>query len=309
MPTLPIVVTEEDIKNTNLLLRHLRKVSDAVARLDGRINRLEISPPPPSIPEIRDELQATGRFPIHLENLRGQLADPQPAAVSLTSSAPAGLELQDFKNDQLVVVGSTSTGDTLYRVVGGNPNTLRPISIITTSTATSAHAATHYSTSTSDPLTGSLDANARVGTRLNAGATFLRRRIEFNTSAANSLLDAITLAEDAGNEESDLTFIARFKNATVSGNVTADPWSFIVVNSTANVTVTMPAITGNEGKPVHVVKFSTSTGQVTLARAGGDVFEGGGTTVVLTLSLDRALFIGTSGVWFNIVTKIGGVLF
>jgi len=63
-----------------------------------------------------------------------------------------------------------------------------------------AHESTHES-GNSDALTGLIDANARVSVNLNSGATVgTRRRINF-VEGANI---AITVADDAGNEEVDV---------------------------------------------------------------------------------------------------------
>lgn len=123
----PIAATEHDVKDQGLLLRLIRKIIDRIASVGTRVAQLEAVPPPPSAPEIREEIQALGRFPLRVDNLRGELGDPQPAKVTHYDSTPTGLILQGLKDNQLVTVGSTSTGDILYRVIGGNPNTLRQI--------------------------------------------------------------------------------------------------------------------------------------------------------------------------------------
>ncbi len=80
-----------------------------------------------------------------------------------------------------------------------------------------AHAATHAAGG-SDPLTGNLDANARVGVRKNStGATATRRRINLIEGDGITL----TVADDAGSEEVDVT-IASPKAAAVADVTTAD---------------------------------------------------------------------------------------
>lgn len=124
----PLIVTEHDVKESGLLLRFLRRVAQAVLKLDSRVERVERVPPPLTTAATQRALQATGPNPLRVDNLRGVLADPQIAAVTHYASAPTGQILQNLKENQLVTVGTTSTGDTLYRVIGGNPNTLRLIS-------------------------------------------------------------------------------------------------------------------------------------------------------------------------------------
>ena len=125
----PILITEHDVAEKPLLLRALRKVTDRLIMLGGRLSRLESAAQPPSIGQIRRELEATGSHPLYVGNLLGQLAEPQPAKVTHYETEPAGGTLQNMRDGQLVTVGTTSTGDNIYRVIGGNPNTLRPIQI------------------------------------------------------------------------------------------------------------------------------------------------------------------------------------
>lgn len=123
----PIIVTEYDVKDHNLLLRHLRKVGERILRMDGRLEQVERRPTGITAQDASRELQATGRAPLRVDNLQGVLTNPQPAKAQTYSTPPSGQVLQALSPDQLIVVGTTSTGDKLYRVIGGNPNTLREI--------------------------------------------------------------------------------------------------------------------------------------------------------------------------------------
>ena len=125
----PILITEHDVAEKPLLLRALRKVTDRLIMLGGRLSRLESAAQLPSVGQIRRELEATGSQPLYVGNLLGQLAEPQPAKVTHYETEPTGGTLQNMRDGQLVTVGTTSTGDNIYRVIGGNPNTLRPIQI------------------------------------------------------------------------------------------------------------------------------------------------------------------------------------
>jgi hypothetical protein len=120
----PIVVTEPDVKEPNLLLRLLRKFSERVVSLGTRVSRIENAAPPPTIGQIKRELEASGSHPLYVGNLLGQLAEPQSASASIYPSDPSGQVLQSLRDSQLLLVGSTSTGFALKVVRGGNPNTL-----------------------------------------------------------------------------------------------------------------------------------------------------------------------------------------
>ena len=123
----PLILTEYDVQDHKLLLRHLRQVGERILRLDGRVSQVEQRPPSITTREISRELRALGQAPLRVDNLQGVLANPQPAKAPVYSSEPTGQILQNLYDGQLIVVGTTSTGDKLYRVVGGNPNTLRPL--------------------------------------------------------------------------------------------------------------------------------------------------------------------------------------
>ena len=123
----PLVITESDVKDQNLLLRFLRRVSQTIAALASRVDRVEKVPAPPTPEQIRFSLQATGSVPLRVDNLRGELAEPQKAKVVTFSSLPTGQILQKLSADQLVVV-SGSSGDDIYRVAAGNPNRLVQLS-------------------------------------------------------------------------------------------------------------------------------------------------------------------------------------
>lgn len=111
-------------------------------------------------------------------------------------------------------------------------------------TIAGAHAASHASGG-SDPLTGDLDATARVAVRKNsAGAsTGARRRLNLIEGAGVG----ITIADDAVNEELDIQIAVVPRAVTsVSTNTTlTSAHRIVLVNTTAGaVTLTLPAATG-----------------------------------------------------------------
>lgn len=132
MEDTPLVVTETDVKEPALQLRFLRKVSSKLTSITDRLGKLEFTkssntpsgPSAPSLTDIRDALQASGRTPLNVNNLLGQLAQPQSAGVIRLSTAPTGQVLQQYKDQQFLLIGTSSTGYSLQTVIGGNPNTL-----------------------------------------------------------------------------------------------------------------------------------------------------------------------------------------
>ena len=123
----PISLTETDIKEPALLLRHLRTVTDRMLALGNRLGKIETSiPNVPRPNQIKTAIEATGTDPLNVNNLVGILAQPQYGMVKYYTSTPTGLDLQNLAGGQLVSVTATttSTSELLYRVQPGNPNTL-----------------------------------------------------------------------------------------------------------------------------------------------------------------------------------------
>jgi hypothetical protein len=158
MPDRQLFITEHDVKEPNLLLRYLRKVGDTLVSYGQRIGKLEVKPAPPSMEDIQQSLQALGSHPLYLGNLKGEAGDPQPAKVTTYTSAPTGLVLQSLKDKQLISIGTTSTGENLYRVVGGNPHSLMNLSAPATvlSSTSQPSAFVYTSTGTAVTSTGSV---------------------------------------------------------------------------------------------------------------------------------------------------------
>lgn len=123
MPEQPIVVTVDDAKKPELLVRLLRTIVDKLTSLGDRLEVLARKVKIPSMLQIREALQSTGESPLNVTGLRGVLIDPQPASALRYDAAPTGLVLQSLKDTQLVLVQNGSAYD-LYHVLGGNPNTL-----------------------------------------------------------------------------------------------------------------------------------------------------------------------------------------
>jgi hypothetical protein len=148
----PLFVTEHDVKEPSLLLRYLRKVGDTLLSYGRRINSLEVRPDSPRLGEIKTALQATGSHPLYLGNLTGETSDPQPAKVVTFPTSPDGLVLQTLRDKQLISVGTTSTGESLHRVIGGNPHTL--LSLTAGTSANTISAFVYASTGTTVTSTG-----------------------------------------------------------------------------------------------------------------------------------------------------------
>jgi len=123
MAEAPLIVTDTDVGEKNLLLRFLRKVVDRLLQLGNRISAIETRPSNVNSDAIRQALEANGSTPLNVNGLLGILAQPQPANVTVYSTVPSGQVLQNLKDGQLVIVPGTPN-DSLYYVVGGNPNTL-----------------------------------------------------------------------------------------------------------------------------------------------------------------------------------------
>jgi hypothetical protein len=123
MAETPLIVTDTDVNDKNLLLRFLRKIADRLLQLGNRLAAVETKPSTVSSDAIRRALEASGSTPLNVNGLLGILAQPQPANVTIYSTAPTGQVLQNLKDGQLLIVPG-SPNDSLYYVVGGNPNTL-----------------------------------------------------------------------------------------------------------------------------------------------------------------------------------------
>jgi hypothetical protein len=160
-----------------------------------------------------------------------------------------------------------------------------------------AHAASHASGGT-DPLTGNLDANARVGVRVNgAGSTHTRRRVNAIAGAGVTL----AVADDAGDEEVELTITAdKYAIRTITTAATAaltDQVIFINVTSGA-VTLSLPTAVGNGGKWFSVKVTGTGNNLATLDPNASETFDGLA-TVELAVG-DRLRFISDGSNWQSI---------
>lgn len=175
-------------------------------------------------------------------------------------------------------------------------------SFIPAAATAGAHASTHYADGT-DPLTGDLDANARVAVRKNsAGATSTRRRV--NLIEGSNI--TITVADDAGAEEVDVQIDATVPDAsiyayrTIAANATAaagDQVIFIDVTSGA-VTLALLTAVGRGGKWYSVKVIGSGTNLATIDPNGSETFDGNA-TVQLAVG-DRLRFMSDNSNWQSI---------
>jgi hypothetical protein len=176
----PIIVTEHDVKEPNLLLRFLRKVAQRIGELTDRVARVEGAPVGITAQDANQALSAQGAYPLNVTGLLGTLAQPQPADVTLFTAAPTGQVLQSLRDGQLVVVSGSP--DSLYRVVGGNPNSLSQI--VAAGAAHNVLSATHTDTVVGAVVRGDIIVGnstpkwtrlgigaAKTGLRINAAGT------------------------------------------------------------------------------------------------------------------------------------------
>lgn len=200
----PIVLTDNDVKDSNLLLRGLRKISLRLTSLGARLGSLERTPIAPSFSRIRDELQADGLAPLNITALPGVASQPQLAGTPRILTVPTGQILQQYQDTQLLLVGSTSTGFTLYSVVSGNPTTLYSLigsltggnfmTLDTVQTSTGAKTLTGLWTfSTGPKITSTADAS--ITTTIQATSTVgtaARGILSFQSDVAQTQLTAHT---------------------------------------------------------------------------------------------------------------------
>jgi len=125
MKEFPIVVTQEDVNNPQLLYRLLQVVTDKLVTLGAQTENAgkDVAKKIPSHKDIKESLQSTGSHPINITGLRGTSADPQLAGTPRFSAVPTGLELQRLQDTQMILVKNGASYD-IYTVIGGNPNTL-----------------------------------------------------------------------------------------------------------------------------------------------------------------------------------------
>lgn len=176
-----------------------------------------------------------------------------------------------------------------FSLLDGGTSTVKTIAAASLPPTPPAHASTHESGST-DPITGLLDANARLGFRRNStGSVFLRRRI--NLIEGSNI--TISLSDDSGSEEVDVTI-----TSTASGGVTPDVQTFV-----ANGTWTKPS--GGQTR-CRVILIgggggggSGRRGAASSARGGGGGGGGGGYTELdiplSALSATQAVVAGAAG--------------
>lgn len=163
-----------------------------------------------------------------------------------------------------------------------------------------AHATTHE-VGGGDPLTGLLDANARVAVRKNStGSVFTRRRINLIEGANVTL----TVADDGASEEVDITIAAPdptvYAYRTISSNATAAAGDQVIfINVTAGaVTLTLPTAVGRGGKWYSVKVTGSGNNLATIDPNGSETFDGS-STAELAVG-DRLRFMSDNSNWQSI---------
>lgn len=190
MPELPLIVTVEDTKNPVLLVRILRAITEQISTLGNRLDAIVRSIRIPSVAFIRNSLQSDGAFPLNLTNLRGVVADPQPAAALRYDIAPTGLVLQNLRDTQFVLV-KNGAGYDLCTVIGGNPNSLFTL-------IAGASGGSSMTTNTAQTVTGAKTFN--VGTLLLGGSGGANQVLK-----QTSVGGAVTVAQLSASELSNGT--------------------------------------------------------------------------------------------------------
>lgn len=128
-------------------------------------------------------------------------------AVTANRCAAGSVRIDDSTCDSNNVIPALNPG---FSLTDNGTGTVKTIASGSLPTAPPLHASTHYS-GASDPLTGSLDANARVGVRKNStGSTHLRRRVNFIEGSNVTL----TVSDDSGSEEVDVTIASTATGVT-----------------------------------------------------------------------------------------------
>lgn len=271
MPELPLVVTVDDAKNPTLLVRLLRTIADQLSTLGARIDALVSSIKIPSIASIRKALQSDGDFPLNLTNLRGIVADPQPASALRYTIAPTGLVLQNLRDTQFVIV-KNGAGYDLCTVIGGNPNSLFTL-------IAGASGGSSMTTDTVQTVTGAKTFNA--GTFILGGSggagqilkqATLGGAITVGTIASTNLSDTANIpllnASQTFSNTNIFSGLVQITGGmtwavvTVTSNVTLASFQMVAATQTnAARTINLPA-TPTTGE-FHIVKDDTGTGAAT----------------------------------------------
>lgn len=172
------------------------------------------------------------------------------------------------------------------------------------------HAENHqarHQTAGADPLSGSVDANARVAIAKNGTLIGTRRRVNL-VEGANVTL---TVADDAGSEEVDVTIAAAASGGSagldhflVSSNTTITSAGIYVVNSTSQVvTLTLPLVSSVPATGFIVRAKRLGTNLVYLATQGADHFDLNGITTKVLFVDDAAIMVsamsGVANTWME----------
>jgi len=90
----------------------------------------------------------------------------------------------------------------------------------------------------------------------------------------------------------------RISALTVTGDYTIGPGDhYVYVDAgTAAVTITLPAISGNNGRIVHVFKADGTTNEVTIAAHSGDNINGASANKIISTPFGGIQFVGVAGI-------------
>jgi hypothetical protein len=172
-----------------------------------------------------------------------------------------------------------------------------------------AHQATHQTGGT-DALTGTLDATARTAVRKNSTGSSVGARRQLNLIEGPNV--TLTVADDAANEEIDVTITAATTSSgsgypllaitTISANTTlvAATHDVVLVDATAaSRTVTLPAAASNPGVVFTVKKIDVSANTVTIDPNASETIEGQ-TTLVLNAQYQTITIVCNGTAWYSI---------
>jgi len=155
---------------------------------------------------------------------------------------------------------------------------------LTNVSANDHHAENHqarHQVGSADPLSGSVDANARVAIAKNGSLVGTRRRVNLIEGANVTL----TVADDSGSEEVDVTIASsatggggglEVSHLSVNTSLTASG-IYIVNTSGGNRTMTLPALSGTPSGGYRFQIIREGANLVYVVRAGSDLYWDGTT--------------------------------
>jgi len=96
----------------------------------------------------------------------------------------------------------------------------------------------------------------------------------------------------------------RLKVKTITGNttLTEEDAGLILVNNTANVTVTLPAASGNDGLFYIIKKISSAANTVTVDGNGTETIDGSATNTTINAQYKTLFIVCDGSNWYIVST-------